>query len=116
MRITLPYPPQANHLYTVARGRKILSTKGRQYKDDVAKTCLIARIKPIEGNVSVSFTAYRPRRTGDLDNLQKGLFDSLKGFAWIDDKQIIEIHAYRRDDKNNPRVEVEIVECTTQKQ
>lgn len=108
MEITLPYPPTTNHLYTIARGRKILSTKGRDYKAEVAKLCQIARIRPLEGNVSVSFTAYRPRKSGDLDNLQKSVFDSLKGYAWHDDKQIIEIHAYRDDDKLNPRVVVTV--------
>lgn len=110
MKITLPYPPQLNHLYTVARGRKVLSTKGRKYKQAVGTLCQIARLKPLDGEVAVTFTAYRPRKIGDLDNLQKAVFDSLKGFAWNDDKQIVEYHAYRNEDKNDPRVEVEI--CT----
>ena len=34
--------------------------------------------------------------------------DSLRGIAYADDKQIVEIHAYRRDDPANPRIEVVI--------
>ena len=106
MRIEIPYPPQANHAYTVARGRKILSAKGRAYKADVAKRCLIARIKPLEGDLSVTLWVYRPRKAGDLDNTMKLPLDAIKGFAYHDDKQIVELHAYRRDDKENPRIEV----------
>jgi len=108
MTITLPYPPQANHLYTIARGRKILSTKGRQYKDDVSKVCMIERVKPADGELSVTFIAYRPRKAGDLDNLIKIVLDSVKGFLWHDDKQVVEIHAYRQDDKQRPRIELQV--------
>jgi len=33
--IELPWPPTVNTYYTVARGRKILSKKGRAYKEAV---------------------------------------------------------------------------------
>ena len=36
----------------------------------------------------------------------KVLLDSLTGVIWEDDSQIVEIHAYRYEDKNNPRVEI----------
>lgn len=107
----LPYPPQANHLYTIARGRKILSAKGRQYKQDVENICIINRVKPLDGNVSVIFRAYRPRKAGDLDNTVKIVLDSVKGFLWHDDKQVEEIHAYRYDDKLDPRIEIEVSNC-----
>jgi Holliday junction resolvase RusA-like endonuclease len=55
---------------------------------------------------------YRPRRIGDLDGMFKAVIDGLKGFAFEDDKQIVEIHAHRLDDKWKPRVEVEIIEIT----
>jgi Holliday junction resolvase RusA-like endonuclease len=32
----------------------------------------------------------------------------MQGIAYIDDNQITEMHAYRFEDKGNPRVEVEI--------
>ena len=108
MTITLPYPPQANHLYTVARGRKILSTKGRLYQHDVFVTCLGLDICPFEGDVSVTLTAYRPRKAGDLDNVIKAVLDSVKGHLWHDDKQVVEIHAYRQDDKERPRIEISV--------
>jgi Holliday junction resolvase RusA-like endonuclease len=54
---------------------------------------------------------YRPRKAGDLSNRIKVLEDALNGIAWIDDKQIVEIHARREDDASNPRVEVRIEEA-----
>jgi crossover junction endodeoxyribonuclease RusA len=110
MFFTLPYPPTVNLLYAEYRGRRILSAKGKQYKNDVLAICYLNRIKPLSGDLSLTMTVYRPRKIGDLDNTQKAIFDSLKGSAFEDDKQIIEIHAYRKDDKANPRVEIEIRE------
>jgi crossover junction endodeoxyribonuclease RusA len=106
LKLTLPYPPQVNHFYTVARGRKILSTKGREYKNGVGKQLMAERVRPTDGNVRITFTAYRPRKIGDLDNLLKPVLDSLKGFAFDDDKQVIEIHAIRKDDKDDPRIDM----------
>lgn len=64
--------------------------------------------EPIAGPVMVSVTVYRKRRAGDLDNYQKVLLDSLKGIAFEDDSQVVEIHALRLEDPSNPRVEVRV--------
>ncbi len=109
MRITLPYPPSVNHLFSTFRGRRIKSKEGRQYAKNVGVIALVKGLKPIDGPVSVRIDAYRKRKAGDLDNCLKSLFDSLKGIAWHDDAQIVHIEAQRFDDKYNPRVEVEIV-------
>lgn len=108
IKLKLPYPPSVNGAYAVVRGRKVLSANGRDYKANVGVECMAARLRPFQGNVAIRLDVYRPRRTGDLDNVQKLLFDALKGHAWNDDKQIVEIHAYRHDDKKDPRVEIEI--------
>ncbi len=93
----------------ITRGRfRVLSPKARAYKEEVGTLAQIARIKPLEGNLSVTMRIYRPRKIGDIDNLTKCAFDSLKGLAWHDDKQIVELHLYRYDDKDHPRVELEI--------
>lgn len=110
MRLTLPYPPQANHLYTIARGRKILSAQGRAYKQLVAR--ILTRHRPVSGDISVLLDVYRPRRSGDLDNTLKAVLDSVKGLIWHDDKQVVEIHARRFDDKTNPRVEIDFKQVT----
>jgi len=106
--LILPYPPTLNKLYATFNGRRMLSKNGKAFKANVLSLCMLKRIKPLEGNIAITFTAYRPRKIGDLDNLNKIIFDSLKGSAFYDDKQIVEMHTYRRDDKDNPRVEIEI--------
>lgn len=51
---------------------------------------------PLTGDVAVSVTFIRPRRSADLDNLQKGVLDAVKKIIFADDKQVVEIHAYKR--------------------
>ena len=43
----------------------------------------------------------------DLDNVLK-CADGANGIIWKDDSQIDEVHAYRRIDKDNPRLEVTV--------
>lgn len=113
MKFTLPYPPTSNHRLAFVRGFMRKSAKARAY-ESVAK--LIAKsqanktgFKPMAGHVSISFVAYRPRKSGDLDNLFKLTLDALKGVAWIDDKQIVHHRDnWLLDDKVNPRIEIEV--------
>ncbi len=107
---TLPYPPQLNHLYTVVRGRKILSSKGRKYKEAAAKLvrAAIGRRSPMTGKLAVTMTIYRPRKAGDIDNLFKAPFDAVKGIAWGDDGQVRKLTAVLDDDKFNPRLEMSV--------
>lgn len=110
--LVLPYPPSANRLWTfTARGAR-LTEAAKAYKTEcglVARTQATADM-PFLGAVRLTMRFYRPRKAGDLDNMQKGLLDALNGICWHDDRQIVELHAYRHDDKRNPRVEVEITE------
>jgi len=113
--LTLPYPPPLDMLYATVRTKRgtlirVLSKRGKQFKADTETICLAQRVKPITGDVKVVFRAYRPKRIGDLDGLFKIVFDALKGYAYIDDKQIVKIEADRYDDKLAPRVELEITE------
>lgn len=109
MTITLPYPPSANRYWRMARGHMHKSNEARAYQGNVGLLARAAGMKPITGDVSVSVWVYRPAKRGDLDNVAcKVVLDALKGCAFNDDKQVAEIHAYRGDDKANPRVEVRI--------
>jgi crossover junction endodeoxyribonuclease RusA len=105
-KLMLPYPPAVNHLYATYRGRRILSRKGREYRRAVAVAC--AGVRPLAGDVAVRMKVYRPRKAGDLDGTFKSVLDSLSGIAYGDDKQVVELHATRHDDKDNPRVEVTV--------
>jgi crossover junction endodeoxyribonuclease RusA len=108
MRLTLPYPPSVNRIWRVFAGRIIKSKEGRQYAQQVAWEARKHDTQPLQGEVVVHVTAYRPQRRGDLDNTLKAAFDALNGVAWDDDSQVVELHALRLDDKTNPRLEVDV--------
>lgn len=110
VRITLPYPPSVNAYWRHVRGRTLLSADARAYKVAVGQQCNLLGIVPTSAPVVLRINVYRPRAQGDLDNILKALLDSLAGHAYVDDAQVVELHAWRHDDRAVPRVEVE-VEC-----
>lgn len=107
-KLTLPYPPSANRYWRSARGRVFVSKEAKDFKATVAAEN--PDVLTFLGEVAVTLHVYRPAKRGDLDNSIKVTLDSLKLIAFEDDKQVVELHAYRGDDKVNPRVEVEVVE------
>lgn len=105
--LVLPYPPALNHLYRAFDGKVLLSREGRAYKEQVGWLALAAQqAPPLRGPVVVELVLYRPRKAGDIDGPLKVLLDALEGHLWANDRQIVEMHVYRKDDKHNPRVEV----------
>lgn len=114
IHLTLPYPPGLNNIYRtlILPGKKmpirVKTGEAKKYHTAVGKVCQEAQAKPFIGEVQVELRVYRPRRVGDLDGTFKIIFDALKGHAYNDDGQIVEIHARRFEDKFQPRVEIEI--------
>lgn len=108
MKLTLPYPPSVNAIWRVFRNRIIKAKAGREYAKRVQLEASAQEAVPLDGPVAVSVTAYRPQKRGDLDNTLKAAFDALNGVAWGDDSQVVELHAWRMDDKTNPRLEVHV--------
>jgi crossover junction endodeoxyribonuclease RusA len=108
--LVLPYPPSVNHYKLRANGVTFLTAAARAYKAECGLMAMAQAGETFTGPVRVTARFYRPRKAGDLDNRLKVLLDVLNGVVWLDDKQIVEIHAFRHDDKHNPRVEVEVSE------
>lgn len=108
MRLTLPWPPSVNAYWRIFRNRILLSREARDFKANAASVAKRAALTPRAGPVVVTVWAFRPRRIGDLDNTLKATLDSLRGVVFVDDSQVVELHAFRRDDKENPRVEVQV--------
>lgn len=106
--ITLPYPPSANRMWRNVNGRVVKAKEGRDYMEQVRREMMGRNVPRLTGDVAVTLNFYRPRKSGDLDNRLKQTLDSLTGIAWDDDKQVVEIHACRFEDKANPRVELTI--------
>ena len=91
--ITLPWPPSVNTYWRSIMkgplaGRVLLSERGRDYRKRVADAVVTQRIpvRGLEGKLSVWIHAMPPdRRARDLDNLPKGVLDSLKHAGVIRD-------------------------------
>jgi crossover junction endodeoxyribonuclease RusA len=108
--LTLPYPPSSNRYWRHSKnGKPYVSEEAKAYKSAVFYAVpSVLRNRLITGELAVTFKFYRPLKSGDLSNRIKILEDALQGVLFNDDKQIIEIHAFRFDDKESPRVEIEI--------
>lgn len=116
MHLRLPYPPTVNTYWRhVVMGGKhprvLISAEGREYKQAVGDAWVAQGMggrQPLQGRVHARLCFYRPRKVGDLDNLLKAPLDALKGLAFNDDSQLVEIHAERHDDKAHPRLEIDL--------
>lgn len=111
MKLVLPIPPLANQYrqFDRKRGFYYRTKEADQYKLRVGKYAVANGLwMPSDGPVAVTVHIHRPRKSGDIDGYLKVLLDVLEGIAYVNDKQIVELHAHRHDDKLNPRVEVEV--------
>lgn len=110
IRLILPVPPSLNHYWIKVRNRIVISADGMAFRDHVQLLCNLHDIQPLSGAIAITARVYRPANRGDLDNYLKALLDALNTRAYHDDKQIVELHAYKAVDRANPRVEIEIQE------
>ena len=92
--ITLPWPPSVNRYYRNVAGVTKISAEGRAYRAAVVNLLTESRSSPhITGPVAVEIEAHMPdKRRRDLDNLLKGLLDSLThAGVWLDDSQVVDL-------------------------
>lgn len=121
--IRLPWPPSGNHAYTVARGRKILSSAARSYRDlavYLASKQLSRCPHPqgFDGPIAVSIVAKEPdRRRRDVDGLLKLPLDCLtKAGVWSDDSKIDDLRIVRGGLDREPHLMVTITQIDRGKQ
>jgi crossover junction endodeoxyribonuclease RusA len=90
--IELPYPPSVNGYWrNIGRGRTIVSKAGRDYTNAVMLSVLTnGRPRTFQGRLSMQILVHPPdKRRRDLDNVAKGIQDSLcKASVYADDSQI----------------------------
>lgn len=98
--VELPYPPSVNHYWKAGRDRagrpmRYLTAAANDFKRVVGLLC--GRKKAFSGRVGIRVDVYPPdRRVRDLDNLLKGINDSIMHAGVIvDDCQIDEIQMMR---------------------
>lgn len=61
----------------------------------------------VPGEVELSVVYHRATaRRCDVDNLLKLTLDALNGTCWLDDTQVVSVHARKTVDRENPRTEV----------
>lgn len=66
--------------------------------------------KTLVGEVKINIRLYfGNKRKNDWDNFHKLSMDALTGVVWVDDSQIMEAHVYKSYDKQNPRIEIDIL-------
>lgn len=126
VNLTVPYPPSLNALHrsqiigmcgtcrkcpVCAKTRRAAPFKSAEYQTYEQQIMSVLErnerpriLKP--DLVAVTASVYRPRAIGDLDNTFKALLDVLSGHVYEDDGQIAELHAYRHEGKERPRVEL----------
>jgi Holliday junction resolvase RusA-like endonuclease len=112
--LCFPVPPTTNKRLTPAirtakDGHKYagLARRGDRtgYQETVKKLCMIARIKPISGDVRMDIKWYRADKRGDVPDRFKDLCDALQGWAYHNDSQIAEFEVRRSDaEPKNPRI------------
>jgi crossover junction endodeoxyribonuclease RusA len=110
MKITLPYPPSANKYWRIMNSRMVRSPEATAYVMEVDSVCRDMDLVPVTGPIQLRVDVFRPWQKGDLDNFLKVVLDALQRWAYVNDNQIVTIHAYRHDDKHNPRVEIDVQE------
>lgn len=117
MKLTIPGRlPGLNEITDAARGNRYASAKmKKEYTELVAWYAKSARLPRLK-RVDLVFTWYEPHRQRDKDNImagQKFILDGLVAAGVLDNdgwNQIGDITHRFRVDRNNPRVEVELIE------
>jgi Holliday junction resolvase RusA-like endonuclease len=112
LRIVVPMiPPSGNHYkdcrIVVTRNRKPFLQWYHTPEADAWwwAVAMSANGRQIRGNVlEISYIVFLPRRSADVDNYSKCIFDGLtKCRAIEDDRYVDDFHGHRRIDKLNPR-------------
>jgi len=85
--LQLPLPPSMNTYWRNFRGRTILSQGGRDYKLAVQEYVTVNKVPSFGSNRLQAIITIFPRdkRSIDLDNRLKGLFDALQDADVFDD-------------------------------
>ncbi len=97
--LSLPWPPSVNRYWVRTRhGGMCVSARGRKFRNDVI--ALMCELKPtmLTGRLKIEIDLYSPtRREPDVDNFNKGIFDSLAHAKVIEnDKQFVELNVCKR--------------------
>ena len=110
-------PPSINHQYSTVRGRRVLSSAGRIYKQQAGqqlwlalsqsphKRTLMQRLRTEPLALSIRFYFTSPLRR-DVDGGLKIAQDALCEGIGLNDNRIVETHLYKEVDRTAPRIRI----------
>ncbi len=122
MTLTLPLPPSVNHQYATVNGRRVLSARGRSFKQVVAQQILVSlagtagrdpwlrKFRADFLGLTVRFY-FRSLLRRDVDGGLKITQDALCEALGINDNRILHIHLIKALDPSRPRMEISLF-CT----
>ena len=101
-------PISVNRMYR--GGRRFLTNEGKATKTAIAwEIRSQVNFEPIKGTVALNVLFYFKNSRMDIDNALKALLDCMTGLIYEDDSQIEELHVFKMIDKQNPRIEIQIL-------
>jgi crossover junction endodeoxyribonuclease RusA len=110
--------PVAQGSMVLRRGRVAHASSGRltQWRHAVAWSArAVMTTQPLGGpvRVVVRFSVPTPAtRPPDLDKLTRAILDALTGIVWLDDRQVVSLHA-TKGQSATPGVAVTVTPCDT---
>lgn len=104
-------PVNFNNAYRRRAGYGMFMTQeGKEYKQTLANTAIMHK-GVIHENPAVTLTfTFGDKRKHDIDGCIKLTLDAFEGLLYFNDNDIQELHVFKKYDKNNPSIEVEIAE------
>jgi crossover junction endodeoxyribonuclease RusA len=113
MKIVLEGNPiSTNTIYKTSNRRFIyMTSEGKDLKEYYQLQAMQQwKKKILENNIKIKVNLYfKDKKRRDIDNWHKLSLDALTGIVWKDDSQIFEMTIKKNIDKNNPRIEIEII-------
>jgi crossover junction endodeoxyribonuclease RusA len=119
MRLFVSYPPSTNRLWRSTKGgRQYLAPEVAAWKQQVAYTAKACGVEVSESPMAVTIrlhpkitkTGQASKRRIDLDNAIKVSLDALNGIAWVDDNQVVELHAWLDEPMTNGALTILLAE------
>jgi len=109
MKIVLPTCVSDNHLYGMRGKTRFMYKEGKEWKENAQ---MIAKLKwkkkPTTKPLTMTINFYL-KRDRDVHGSGKLIADSLEGIVYVNDKQIKKMIFEKFIDKDNPRIEIEII-------
>ena len=108
-------PTLLNRLYVpiIKNGKPtiIKNPKSKEFTSYINDLCLVKRVKPFQKDVLFYMDILiSKRKSYDIDGMLKLLFDSLNGYAYKDDEQIVDLRIRKHRNQSEDKLIIKIEE------